>query len=391
MNLFWLLRFIFVALIGAFLVWQPGQVHMTWLNYEVDTSVSFLLVSVVLSFLILLSVFRLAWYWLYRWNLVKIKHQKIELENEIDAFLHLWVARFLKKDISDIKTFRKLRDKYPSLFHLWSLDLALERGEWASVVALATNCLENKQTEVFGLYALAIDAMAQNNLKMAKDYLDKAISLDNDQPLLHEKAFQVESSLKNWGGAKVHLDYLLARGGLDRKDYQDRLAHLNYKQAKNFYEQGKLEEAVTSAERAFEAMAHDEKIYGLLLRLYAKQEDQKAMEKTLSAHLQAGGRFPALQLFFSLRPDLKGAKKDGFIDKLFKKDETSLLRAHAFAEHALEKHDFVKAEGLLRPWLSLDVPPSSVREIGRVIIAEKYGRKSEEYRQWQEKLAASSS
>jgi len=211
MNLLLFLFFIACASLAAtFVVENPGIVEMRWFDYQIETSVAFIIfailisaVSIVLLTLIIRLIFNAPSRFMERRNVRQLKSGITELTYSISA---LASSNIDAADIH-IRKVEKLLGNTPITI-LLSAQIAKTKGDEAKTQKLLEQLLEYKETEYLAARSLSDNANKQDNLPKALLMAKKAQAIDPKNSASGLAVISLQTRLGHWDEALANIQAL---------------------------------------------------------------------------------------------------------------------------------------------------------------------------------------
>ncbi len=206
-----LLLFLFfiacVSLCASLVVENPGIVNMRWFDYQIETSVAFILLIILLAAIVMVLatlVFKFLFsapsQFMQRRNVKQLKSGLTELTYSISALASSNI------DAAEMHTRKveKLLGKTP-LTLLLSAQIAKTRGNEATTHALLEQLLEYKETEYLAARSLSDSANKQDNLPKALLLAKKAQSIDPKDNASALAVISLQVRMKHWEEALANI------------------------------------------------------------------------------------------------------------------------------------------------------------------------------------------
>ena len=201
-----LLFLIFIGCAGfgaSWLMENSGSVTMIFLDYRIDTSVAFLLVSAVIFaclFAFLLQIIFAPSRFFERRTAKKLKRGIDELTYSVAAL----AASDIHTAELHTKKLEKLLGKTP-LAILLSAQIAKTKGDEATTNALLEQLLLHKETNYLAARSLCDNASKNNNLPKALALAKQANQLNPKDNLSALQVLNLQVRMKNWAEAEASL------------------------------------------------------------------------------------------------------------------------------------------------------------------------------------------
>ncbi len=164
---------------ASWLAENPGNVKLTWFNYEITTSVAFLLAILAIFIMLIWLALKLLFAII---NMPKELRKSREISKQklgIDALTEAFIA-LGEKDNQRAKQAIAKAEKYlnnPTLPRLMHLQLIKQSGQTEKLATQFKLLAENKQTKAIALKGLIEEARRHGNMNDAMRYADDLIKL----------------------------------------------------------------------------------------------------------------------------------------------------------------------------------------------------------------------
>lgn len=243
-NLLLFLFFIACVSIAATLVVEnPGIVTMHWFDYQVETSVAFIIfailisaVLIVLLTLIIRLIFNAPSRFMERRNVRQLKSGITELTYSISAL----ASSNIDAADTHIRKVEKLLGNTP-LTILLSAQIAKTKGDEAKTQKLLEQLLEYKETEYLAARSLSDSANKQDNLPKALVMAKKAHSIDPKNAASALAVISLQTRLGHWDEAISNINSLK----IPRREKNRIRAFISLERGKSLIENGRAEEALS--------------------------------------------------------------------------------------------------------------------------------------------------
>lgn len=212
---------------------HPGTVSLTWLGYEVETSVlaaSFMLAFVILAVMLAWSLLR---YVLTRPAAIArgVAHRR-EVKG-LDALSRGLIAVGAGDRAGAEQYAAIARRTLPNqpLTSLLQAQAAQLRGDRASARRIFDSLSRSEGTELLGLRGLYLEARHENETEAAKQFAGRAVARNPDLAWSVNALFDLQCRAGEWEGAMETLEVARRRGHVDRTAAARRCAVLLTAQA----------------------------------------------------------------------------------------------------------------------------------------------------------------
>lgn len=224
----------------AMIVDNPGSVTMLWFDYQVETSVAFIILVIILAaiFLVLFTlllrlIIASPSQFLQRRNVKQLNNGITELTYSIAAL----ASSNITAAETHVHKVEKLLGKTP-LTILLSAQIAKNKGNEATTHALLEQLLEFKETEYLATRSLSDSASKNDNLPKALLLAKKALEMNPKDSATATSVASLQIRLKHWDEAVATLQKSkLARGEKARLIALTQLARGELLMASGYYEE----------------------------------------------------------------------------------------------------------------------------------------------------------
>ncbi len=284
-NLLLFLLFIACAGIAAsLLVENSGSVTMLWFDYQIETSVAFLVISVFLAvaFIMLCTlvirniIYAPSRFWKSR-NVKQLKQGISELTYSVAALAASDVATAEKHT----RKVEKLMGRTP-LTLLLSAQIAKSRGEEEKTQDLLEKLLEYEETKYLAARFLSDGANKQQNLPKALNLAKMAHGVNPKDSAASIAVVSLEVRLNRWHEALAHLD----EARLSRSEKKHIRALIQIERGKLLLDDGRYEEALYLARSAFTVLPDFVPAIALVALAYNENDKEAKALSILSSALK---------------------------------------------------------------------------------------------------------
>lgn len=243
-NLLLFLLFIACASLSvALIIENPGSVTMLWFDYQIETSVAFIILIILLA-AIFIVLFTIAikiiisapsQFWQRR-NVKQLKSGITELTYSIAAL----ASSNIDAAETHVRKVEKLLGRTP-LTLLLSAQIAKTRGNEATTHALLEQLLEYKETEYLAARSLSDSASKQDNLPKALQLAKKAQVMNPKDNASTLAVISLQVRVKHWDEALANIQ----KTKLPRKEKLRIRALIQLARGELLLENGRDEEALS--------------------------------------------------------------------------------------------------------------------------------------------------
>lgn len=238
------LLFLFFVACASFaiatIVDNPGSVTMQWFDYQIETSVAFIILIILLA-AILLVLFTLLLRLIIASPSQFLRRRNVKQLNAGITELTYSIAALASSNITAAETHvhkvEKLLGKTP-LTILLSAQIAKNKGNEATTHALLEQLLEFKETEYLATRSLSDSASKNDNLPKALQLAKRALEMNPKDSAAAVAVASLQIRLKHWDEAIANIKKSkLARGEKSRLIAITGLARGELLMANGYYEE----------------------------------------------------------------------------------------------------------------------------------------------------------
>lgn len=307
-----------LGLIAAWIGENPGTVTMVWMDYQIETTVS---VLVLAAFLLMLLV-TLCYHFLRRiafipWSYTthrNLKHYRIGL-NEITYS----VAALAASDIQSATLHTRKAEKVLGITPLTLMlraQISKSEGNDEKSRQLLEQLLEHPQTEYLAAKSLADVAQKQQQLPQALNLAKRAHRVNPKDTQSAWSVFNLHITSGNIQDAHTHALEAKKSKSFSRSDFTSALGQIALRQAENSYANGHKENALVFARQAVKALPGDLKAVELCVRMYNEANQPNAALALIQKQWKTTPSDLLAEQFHLATDEMKTAKKEKLIAKL---------------------------------------------------------------------------
>lgn len=231
-----LLFFIIVTLAAVAMVQladQPGMVALTWLGYEIETSVFVAILAFSAVFIVALIVWSFLRYLFSRPAELARQMRERKEERGLEALSQGLIA-IAAGDRDQARKFASLAQKrlpeepLTGLLRAQAAQLAGDRDEARAVFEAMA---KRPRTELLGLRGLFLEARREEKVVAARQFAERAMERNPDLEWSVTALFELQCSAGDWDGALKTLDVARRQKQIDRETLDRRRAVLLTAQA----------------------------------------------------------------------------------------------------------------------------------------------------------------
>lgn len=290
-----LLLFLFFVACASFavalVVDNPGSVTMLWFDYQIETSVAFVLLLIALAFalttLLTLLVRRVIFApsrFLQRRNVRQLKSGISELTYGIAAL----ATSNIDAAEMHVRKVEKLLGRTP-LTLLLSAQIAKTRGDEGKTQILLAQLLEYKETEYLATRSLSDNASKQDNLPKALQLAIKAQALNPKDSATALAVVSLQTRMKHWHEALENLK----KANLPRKEKSRIRALIQLAYGELLLEDKRDESALVIARSVISVLPNFTPAVAFVARAYSKNN---MLRKATSIIIRAWKKNPTVLL-----------------------------------------------------------------------------------------------
>ncbi|MEC9367773.1 MAG: heme biosynthesis HemY N-terminal domain-containing protein [Pseudomonadota bacterium] len=331
---------------------QPGTLNVTWLGYQIETSV--LAASFMLAFLIcaVMLVWSLIRYVITRPAAIARGVARRREVKGLDALSRGLIAVGAGDRAGAEQYAAIARRSLPNqpLTSLLQAQAAQRRGDRAAARRIFESLSQAQGTELLGLRGLYLEARHENESVAAKQFAERAVERNPDLAWSVNALFDLQCREGDWEGALATLDVAKRRGHVDKAAADRRRAVLLTAQAQAA-EEGDIDRARTLALEAHKLAPGLVPAAELAGRLVVVQGNVSKASKILSRAWELSPH-PDLTLAYAhLRSGDAPPERLKRVAKLASLKPESDESAIALARAAVEAREWQRARDALSPLL----------------------------------------
>jgi HemY protein len=312
---------IIVAGFGLGAAWlgeNPGMVTMTWFDYQVETSVSVLLLVLIIAAIILtfiynflLRLLRAPGRYAQRRDL---KHYRLGLCEVTHS-----VAALAASDIASATRHTKKAEKAlgtTPLTLLLRAQISKSAGSDKESRELLEQLLEYPETEYLAAKSLSDAAQKQHLLPQALTFAERANRINPKQSGGAWAVFDLHLNTGNFQEAEIHAAKSRKKGAFSRADMLAAKGRIALRQAENSYANGHRENALTLAQQAINYMKDDIRAAELCAKLYIEFNQPQRALKIIQQQWKTAPSDQLAAYFHTITENEKPEKKQKLVEKL---------------------------------------------------------------------------
>ena len=267
--------FIYLLMVAAAalgLAWfadRPGSLTLQWLGYEVETSVFVAVVAIFAVVVALLLVFALIGYVINSPKRIARYRRERRRVRGYEALRRGMFAVGAGDEGTAARFAVEARRNLPNepLTKLLRAQSAQLSGDRGTARRIFETLADEEDTQLLGLRGLFLEARHENSLLAAKQFAERAATLNPSLPWAVNALFDMQCRGRDWQGALETLALMRSHKHLDRKTLDRRRAVLLTAQAMELQETqaGKALELATEAHRLAPNLVPAANITGRLL------------------------------------------------------------------------------------------------------------------------------
>ncbi|MHA1165319.1 MAG: heme biosynthesis protein HemY [Alphaproteobacteria bacterium] len=358
-----LLFIVTVVVAAAAMAWvadKPGTLTLTWLGYEIETSILIAGLAISVLTLILLLAWSFARYLLSRpavWG----EHKKRNRERRgLDALSRGLVA-VGAGDKDAARKYSAQAEKFIPREPLTGLLLSQSaqlHGDRASARAIFQAMAEAPETEMLGLRGLFLEASRENESEAARQFAERAMSRNPDLGWSVNALFEIQCKAGDWAGALRTLDVAQRQKQIEKPVAIRRRAILLTAQAMEAEESdmNRARQLALEAHKLAPELVPAAEIAG---RVMASQGDATRAARVITKTWEISPH-PGLALAYAhARPGDGPRERLKRVQNLAQMVEGNIEGAIAVATAAVEARAWDEAREALEPYVQ-NMPPARV-------------------------------
>ena len=255
-----LLFLIFLTALSFAASWvadHDGAIHMTWLGYSIETTVTFLIFVLLLVSLTVASLFYFT-IWLMS---APGEYRKTLLERKREKGLVALTEGFAAVAAGDAKQARQLTKKAKralgeiGLTRLLSAQSAHLDGNISLEQEQYHAMLEDKSTEMIAIKGLLLAAKKEGDLTRAISLAEKAITLKGNTDWALSMLFSLYKRMQEWQKALGVLEKLYRKNIVEKSEYTHKKAVLSIAIGQKLAGQGETKESMNYLVRGYKELS----------------------------------------------------------------------------------------------------------------------------------------
>lgn len=247
--LLYLLLVAVLVAVGVFLTENPGTMQLTWLGYEIESSVGIFLLAVALLVVIFAlgyAVLRLIWR--FPWIMGgKMKASRSRRGHEaVSRGILAAAAGDIEAAEEWTRRAKRLASDEP-LTRLLTAQTAQLKGDHEAATAMFAGMLEQEDTRLLGLRGLVTQAVREDNDERALEYAREAYAMRPQTPWVLEQLFESSEKAHALDEAEDAVLMQLRHDQIERPAANRKRAVLAYERAEEALQAGDLDKALKEA------------------------------------------------------------------------------------------------------------------------------------------------
>ncbi len=347
--------FVVIAILAFVMAWfadRPGAVTMTWLGYEIQTSVMFAAAVVAIFIVLVLTL----------WSVVR---RIIGAPGSISGFFksrrrqkgyNALSQGMIAVGAGDGQTAHRLSEQAANLLRDEPLTLMLKaqaaqlNGDQASATRVFKAMLQAPETESLGLHGLFVQARRDNDSAAARVYAERAMKEKPELAWATLAVLALQSADNDWKGATRTLEVARLNKLVEKSDAARQKAVLMVAQA--------MEIEDTETDRALVMALDAHKLAPALVqaaviagRILASQSNTKKAARVLEKTWKLAPHPDLAEIYAHARPGDSPRDRLKRVKTLTQKLPSSIEGPVAVARAAIEARDWKEARTVLSPYL----------------------------------------
>jgi|GEM_PF-4965413 len=317
----WLAYFLVIAFAGIWLFDNQGHITLQWLGYQIDTSVAFVILSLIfLGFItaILVSLIRNIF--------VKLpnKIQQKSAQNKLANGHQYLMQGFNALAAGDVKKAKKFADKsakllqYNNIINLLKAQIAIVAGNSGEAETYYKALAKNKDTKFLGNKGLISQAIKNDTPNKALEIAEDLLITNQKSDWLNESVIDLALRQEEYNKASKYLAHAKSKRSINKQKYNEYTAVIKYLQAKNAL---KKQADLEAASLLQESIKHNTKFAPALFELhnlYVKAADKKQLNKFIKTHWASLPNMNFANSYLQNIEDNKPAKQIKLVSSLVK-------------------------------------------------------------------------
>ncbi len=347
--------FVVIAILAFVMAWfadRPGAVTLTWLGYEIQTSVMFA-AAVVAAFIVLV---------LSLWSVVR---RILGAPGSISGFFrsrrrqkgyNALSQGMIAVGAGDGRTANKLSEQAANLLRDEPLTLMLKaqaaqlNGDQASATRVFKAMLQAPETESLGLHGLFVQARRDNDTEAARGYAERAMREKPELAWATLAVLAMQSADNDWQGATRTLEAARLNKLVEKPDAARQKAVLMVAQAMDI-EDAETDRALVlalDAHKLAPALVQAAVIAG---RILASQGNTKKAARVLERTWKLAPHPDLAEVYAHARPGDSPRDRLKRVKTLAQKLPDTIEGPVAVARAAIEAREWKEARNVLSPLL----------------------------------------
>ncbi|GAB4228587.1 MAG: heme biosynthesis HemY N-terminal domain-containing protein [Methyloligellaceae bacterium] len=371
--LIFLLLILGISLALAGVADEPGRITLTWLGYEIETSIFVALLALALLFGLLILLWLGLRYIVTRPSALSRYLRKRQEEKGLDALSKGLIA-IGSGDRDAARHYARLaRRTLPDepLTALLRAQAAQLSGDREEATRIFTAMTEQPGTELLGLRGLFLEASRENETEAARQFAERAMRRNPDLAWSVNALFEMQCRAGDWEGALRTLDVAQRHKHIDRSLADRRRAVLLTAQAREIEDS----DSARACELALEAVRLAPDLVPaaeMAGRLLAAQGKLTRARRILSRAWELSPHPDIALAYAHLVPGESPRERLKRVRKLVQGNTGSVEGPVAVATAAIEARDWKTAREALEPLLA-DNPSARVCTLMARIEAGEHG------------------
>jgi HemY protein len=340
-----------LALGVAWFADRPGNVSITWLGYQIETSILVGIFAVAL-----LAAFIVVVWSIYRAILRSPDQVSLFFRHRRAARGYLAITRgLIAIGAGDAREARRSADEAARLSSgdplvlLLTAQSAQMEGDRAAAERAFRDMVRREDTKLLGLRGLYVEAQRRNDATAARLFAEEAAKASPNATWATQAALDYRTASADWTGALVSLDAM--KSALDKAEYRRKRAVLLTARALSL----ETIDRDTARSLALEAVKLAPDLVpaaALAGRLLAEAASVRKAGKILDAAWLAGPHPDIAMTYANLKFGDSARERRNRVKRLADKMPDHIESALALAQASLDARDFAAARAALTPYLS---------------------------------------
>jgi HemY protein len=313
------------GLVAAWLGANPGSVTMLWFGYQVEMSVSVLLMTVLLITITITCIYTLLRKLLLAPSHYAQRRSVKQYQRALTEITHS-VAALAASDMgSAVKHTKKAERALGTtpLTLLLRAQISKSEGNDDTTRVLLEQLLEHPETEYLAAKSLADVAQKQHRLPQAMALAKRAHAVNPRETHGALSVLDIYISDGKYQEAEAHAQHARKTGAFTRADLAAAHGKIALKQAEDSLAGGQIKNALTFAQRAVKYMPGDVQAAELCAKLYVENSEPQKALGVIQSQWKTKPSMPLADLFNEITLAESPAKKQKLTEKIIASNQAA--------------------------------------------------------------------